>query len=201
MMSSHKPAPIPFLAMVSVYPLFWVRFAVSGASAKIVRGLGSGPESRHRWRQRKKVAQACPIGVPSRVVSVLALRPTENHRRTKMPKYLFIQRSVPRTPQQKPQQPSPTQMQEMYAAFNAWKEKFKDNIVDMGGKLKGGGKVVTESGATDGPFVESKEVVGGDMLVSAENIEQAIGVAKESPGVISPGSSVEIREIQEMPGC
>jgi hypothetical protein len=92
-------------------------------------------------------------------------------------------------------------MQEMYAAFNTWKEKFKDNIVDMGGKLKGGGKVVTESGATDGPFVESKEVVGGYMLVSAENIEQAIGVAKESPGVISPGSSVEIREIQEMPGC
>jgi len=61
--------------MVSVYPLFGVRFAVSGASAKIVRGLASGPESRHRWRQSKKVAQACPIGVPSRVVSVLALRP------------------------------------------------------------------------------------------------------------------------------
>ena len=57
-----------------------------------------------------------------------------------MPKYLFIQRRVPRMPQQKPQQPSPAQMQEMYAAFKAWKEKFKDNIVDMGGKLKGGGK-------------------------------------------------------------
>jgi hypothetical protein len=117
-----------------------------------------------------------------------------------MPKYLLIQRSTPRTTQQKPQQPSPAQMQEMYSAFNAWKEKFKDNIVDMGGKLKAGGKVVSESGATDGPFVESKEVVGGYMLVSAKSIEQAIGVAKECPGVISPGSSVEIREIQEMPG-
>jgi hypothetical protein len=42
--------------------------------------------------------------------------------------------------------------------------------------------------------------VGGYMLVSAKSIEQAIGVAKECPGVISPGSSVEIREIQEMPG-
>ena len=29
----------------------------------------------------------------------------------------------------------------MYAVFNAWKEKFKDNILDMGGKLKPGGKV------------------------------------------------------------
>ena len=117
-----------------------------------------------------------------------------------MPKYLFIQRSATRTPQQKPQQLSPAQMQEMYAAFNAWKERFKSNILDMGGKLKAGGKVVTDSGATDGPFVESKEVVGGYMLVSAESIEQAVRVAKESPGVISPGSSVEIREIQEMPG-
>jgi hypothetical protein len=117
-----------------------------------------------------------------------------------MPKYLFIQRSAPPTPQQKPQQPSPAQMQEMYAAFNAWKEKFKDNIVDMGGKLKAGGKVVTESGATDGPFVESKEVVGGYMLVSARSIEHAIEVASGCPGVISLGSSVEIREIQEMPG-
>ena len=36
----------------------------------------------------------------------------------------------------------------MFAAFNAWKEKFKDNIVDMGDKLKPGGKVVTASGVT-----------------------------------------------------
>src|SRR5712671_7976243 len=111
-------------------------------------------------------------------------------------KYLLLLRS----PMGKSREPSPAQMQDMYAAFNAWKEKFKDNIVDMGGKLKAGGKVVTESGATDGPVVESKEVVGGYMLVSAKSIEQAIEVASGCPGVISPGSSVEIRELQEMPG-
>ena len=156
-------------------------------------------DQEHKGRPKKIMAE-CPTGVSPRVVSVLALRPTKNHRRTKMPKFLFIQRSRPQTAQQKPQQPSPAQMQEMYAAFNVWKEKFKDNIVDMGGKLKAGGKVVSQSGTTDGPFVESKEVVGGYMLVSAESIERAIEVAKESPGVISPGSSVEVREIQEMPG-
>ena len=117
-----------------------------------------------------------------------------------MPKYLFIQRSAPRKPQQNTQSPSPAQMQEMYAAFSAWKDKYKNNIADMGGKLKAGGKVVTESGATDGPFVESKEVIGGYMFVTAESIEHAIEVATGCPGVISPGSSVEIREIQEMPG-
>ena len=106
-------------------------------------------------------------------------------------KYLFIQRSQPvdHPP------PSPAQMQEMFAVFNAWKEKFKLNILDMGGKLKPGGKIVTASGATDGPFVEAKEIVGGFMIVAAESYEQALAVAKEGPGLMMPGSSIEIREI------
>jgi YCII-related domain len=85
-------------------------------------------------------------------------------------------------------------MEEMYAKFQAWKEKFLKNIVEMGGKL-GGGKVVTSEGATDGPFVEVKEVVGGFMIVSAESWEEAMEVVRESPGVMMPGSSVEVREI------
>ncbi len=106
-------------------------------------------------------------------------------------KYLCIQRSQPGGDCGKP---SPAQMEEMYAKFNAWKEKFQANIVDMGGKL-GGGKVVTSEGATDGPFVEAKEVVGGFMIVEAESMDEAVEVAQESPGVAMPGSSVEIREI------
>lgn len=105
-------------------------------------------------------------------------------------KYLFLQRSVPG----ERQQPSAAQMQDMYAAFTAWKEKFKENILDMGGKLKPEGKVVTTSGATDGPFVEAKEIVGGYMLVFAGSFEQALEVAKEM-GVLMPGSSIEIREV------
>ncbi len=105
-------------------------------------------------------------------------------------KYLCIQRSQPG----KGEKPSPAQMQEMYAKFNAWKDKFHENIVDMGGKL-GGGKVVTSEGATDGPFVEAKEVIGGYMIVSAESLEKAIEVARECPGLVGPGSGVEVREI------
>jgi len=108
-----------------------------------------------------------------------------------MPNYLCIQRSEPG----KGEKPSPAQMQEMFASFNAWKEKFQDNIVDMGGKLKGPGKIVTSQGATDGPFVEAKEVIGGFMIVSAASVEEAIEVAKESPGTAMPGSSIEVREI------
>jgi hypothetical protein len=108
-----------------------------------------------------------------------------------MRKYLVIQRSTPGVHQP----PSPAQMQEMYGAFNAWKEKFKDNIVDMGGKLGSGGRVLSVAGVKDGPFVEVKEIVGGFMVVSAESYERALEVAGECPGLIRPGSSVEVREM------
>ena len=107
-------------------------------------------------------------------------------------KYLLIQRGPCGQPEQAP---SPEQMQEMYAVFSAWSEKFKDNIVDMGGKLDSGGKILTATGVTDGPFMETKEIVGGFMIVSADSYEKALEVARESPGLMMPGSSIEIREM------
>lgn len=105
-------------------------------------------------------------------------------------RFLCIQRSAPMTWEK----PSPAQMQEMYAKFHAWREQFRASIVDMGGKL-GTGSVVTSSGVSDGPFVEAKEVVGGYMIIEAESLEKAIEVASGCPGVVMPGSSVEVREI------
>ena len=107
-----------------------------------------------------------------------------------MQRYLFIRRSSG-GPQERP---APAQQQDVYAAFDAWQQKFKANIVDMGGRLKPGGKVVRASSVTDGPFAEAKELVGGFMIVSAESYEQALAVAREMPGWTA-GASIEIREI------
>ena len=107
-----------------------------------------------------------------------------------MPRFLCVQRSTGGACEK----PSAEQMEQLYAKFNAWKERFEDNLVDLGGRL-GGGSVVSSEGATDGPFVEAKEVIGGYMIVEAETLEEAIEVARQSPGVVSPGSSVEVREI------
>ncbi len=74
-------------------------------------------------------------------------------------KYLCIHRSPPGQAR-KGQPPSAAQMEEMMAKFNAWREKYQDAIVDMGGPLKRGGTIVTSEGATDGPFAEAKEVLG-----------------------------------------
>ena len=86
-------------------------------------------------------------------------------------------------------------MQAMYASFNAWKEEFKANIVDLGGQLKPGGKILTPSGVRDGPYAEAKEVVGGYMVIAAESYERVVEVARGCPGIVRPGASVEIREI------
>ena len=107
--------------------------------------------------------------------------------------FLFIRRSEPGQAAQGPK-PSPAQMEEMYAKFNAWKDKFSDSIVDMGAPL-GGGRVVTSQGHSDGPFIEAKEVIGGYMVLSADSLEAAEAMVREMPGVVAPGASVEIREI------
>ena len=109
-----------------------------------------------------------------------------------MPNFLCVQRSLSggSGPQEKP---SPAQMQEMYAKFTAWKEQFADQIVDMGGKL-GEGRLVADDSA-DGPFVEVKELVGGYMILSADTLNGAIEVARALPGLVRPGSGVEVIEI------
>lgn len=89
-------------------------------------------------------------------------------------------------------------MEKMFASFNAWKEKYAANLDDLGGKLNDGGKVVTADSATDGPFVETKEIVGGYMIISADSWEEAVEVVQACPGVQAPGSNVEVREIQKM---
>jgi len=110
-----------------------------------------------------------------------------------MPKYLCLQRSLPGGDKDA-DKPSPAQMQAMYAKFNEWREKFQKNLADMGGRL-GAGRLVTTQPPPDGPLVEVKELVGGYMIVTAAKIEEAIAVARECPGLVRPGSGVEVIEI------
>jgi hypothetical protein len=51
--------------------------------------------------------------------------------------------------------------------------------------------------ATDGPFVESKEVIGGYYLLQAADMDEAIALAGQIPEASAPSSGVEIRAIVE----
>jgi hypothetical protein len=86
-------------------------------------------------------------------------------------------------------------MQEMFAVWNAWMEKFKSRVVDVGGKLKPSGKVLAHSGVMDGPLVEAKEIVGGYMIVTADGYDDAVEMAREMFRMMGPGARIEIREL------
>lgn len=90
---------------------------------------------------------------------------------------------------------SPSDMEAMYAKYQAWQDKFSDNIADMGGKLTDSSAVVKHDGVKDGPFVELKEIIGGYMIITANDLDEAKEVIKQSPMVENPGVSIEIREI------
>ena len=111
-----------------------------------------------------------------------------------MPTYLLVQRGEPNN-----LQPSPAQMEALFAHHNAWKDKFKDKLVDFGGRV-GDGAVVRHDSVTDGPHVEAKELIGGYMLITAANLDEAIAITRECTGVTDTGSYVEVREIM-VGGC
>jgi len=49
---------------------------------------------------------------------------------------------------------------------------------------------------TDGPFAESKEVLGGYWMIDVKSLEEAIAWAKRCPA--SNNEIIEIRRVQEM---
>ena len=110
-----------------------------------------------------------------------------------MAKYLCLQRNLPGGAHEGGK-PSPAEMQAMYGKFNEWREKFQKNLTDMGGRL-GSGRLVTSQPAPDGPLVEVKELVGGYMIVTAATLDEAIEVARQCPGLMRPGSGIEVIEI------
>jgi hypothetical protein len=73
------------------------------------------------------------------------------------------------------------------------------------GKFKAGeplgkeAKVIngTKKVVTDGPFAESKEVVGGYLIVTAKDLNEAAEIAKNCP-IYETDGSTEVRDITPM---
>jgi hypothetical protein len=49
---------------------------------------------------------------------------------------------------------------------------------------------------TDGPFAESKEIVGGYVLVQASSLSEAIEMARDCPG-LDYRMTVEVRPVRD----
>lgn len=69
-------------------------------------------------------------------------------------------------------------------------------ILGEGQRLTSKGKVLVgaKTEATDGPFSEGKEIIGGYQLIRARSLHDAVETARGCP-IFEFGGSVEVREI------
>ena len=82
--------------------------------------------------------------------------------------------------------------------------RFSEQIAEQGGKMVGGNALMPTGTATsvrgdvvtDGPFVETKEALGGYYLLEANDIDAAIELAARIPAA-RMGGAVEVRPIVE----
>jgi hypothetical protein len=89
--------------------------------------------------------------------------------------------------------PSAEEMQAIMGKWMTWLNGLKSQGVLTGGnRLEDGRKVVRGAKFTDGPFVESKEVVSGYVVVLADSLVQAEKIAHGCPG-LEYGTIVEVR--------
>ena len=54
---------------------------------------------------------------------------------------------------------------------------------------------VRVDGVTEGPFVAAREVVAGFYVIEAEDLDEAVCIAKTNPVAHTPGSGVEVRPV------
>jgi len=93
---------------------------------------------------------------------------------------------------------TPDQLQQAMDKVMAWFEGLNE-----GGKIKSAqplgahGRIISGTNGRfvlDGPFAESKEAVGGYLVLHAANLNEAVEIARSMP-TLSYGVSVEVRPI------
>ncbi|HLU38046.1 MAG TPA: YciI family protein [Planctomycetota bacterium] len=99
---------------------------------------------------------------------------------------------------------SPQEMQDLLERFEAWGAKMAaQNRIRDGKKLTdSGGKVLTLTDGRlqvkDGPFGETKEIVGGVYFITADSYDHAVELCRDQPNLRLKGASIEIRAVDWM---
>ena len=79
---------------------------------------------------------------------------------------------------------SKEEVQAAIDAFYAWYEQsLAAGLMKPGHRLAKEGKVVSKRSVTDGPFAETKEVVGGYWFIIARSLEEAVALAAQNPAL------------------
>jgi hypothetical protein len=95
---------------------------------------------------------------------------------------------------------SPEEMQSIIQKYTEWKNRMQAaGVLTRGEKLQDGtGRVLRQiagqTSVTDGPYTESKEVIGGLFEIKADNYDAAVAAASDCPHL--EYGTIEIREIE-----
>jgi len=95
---------------------------------------------------------------------------------------------------------SPEELQQAMMKWKIWTEELiKKGTYSGGNRLTKNGTVLkgTKKQITDGPFTESKEIIGGYISIKAANKEEAVEIAKGCP-IFHYDGIVEVREVAKM---
>jgi len=95
---------------------------------------------------------------------------------------------------------SPKEMEELGNSHIAWATKLAESRhLISGDGLHENGVLITgkDSVIKDGPYLESKELIGGYYLLQADDIKTIVEIAKECPCHLW-GGTTEIRPIMDM---
>jgi hypothetical protein len=92
---------------------------------------------------------------------------------------------------------TPERAQQNMEAWLGWVRRLESagHLKNPGQPLEPTGKVVRgRQTILDGPFVETKELVLGFMIIEARDIDEAVALSRECP-VLGGAGSVEVRPI------
>ena len=96
---------------------------------------------------------------------------------------------------------SPEEMQANMSKWMAWIDRLsKTNQYVAGEPLLPGGKLVSGKAGktvTDGRYTEGKEVVGGFFIINANDMDDAVNIAKDCP-TYETGGTVQVRQVMKM---
>lgn len=116
-----------------------------------------------------------------------------------MPKFMVLVHNP-----QVPPQLSPEEMRQIFQRFHAWTANLRQQ-----GRILAGEKLVYSEGrvlraegtavvVTDGPYLESKEVLGGFWLIEAASYDEAVQLVSDGsflPFLRDFGGTLELRQI------
>src|SRR5689334_2459483 len=91
------------------------------------------------------------------------------------------------------------EMQAVSARYLAWRQKVAGSARTTGGapladEIKSLRDAAPHTKVNDGPFTETKEVIGGYYFVEAESLEEAVEFSRDCPH-LDFGGTVEVRRV------